>query len=1152
MVSSKSEHPVWPSLVRIRGAGGEVVGAGFLVAPDLVCTCAHVVTAALRIRDDTATAPSSKVHLDFPVANGFATTASVVGWQPRDKKSGAGDIAALRLSSPLPAEAAVAPLVSRVALARRAYTTVGFPNGQDAGAFSSGEFSYRVGDGSIQIWDTNVTGFRVQKGFSGGPVWDEVRRSVVGMVVAAEMDTAAKVAFIIPCDLLEAVCGLTWTAPLALDDQLEPLLRPISFAGEIAKHIPTFSGRDSVFQDLRAWLKDPDGARARWILGVAGTGKSAIAAAFCSPPHNAAAAVHLFVYGGGSSADPRCCLRSVAGQLSRRLPAYAEFLNSRASELQTSLTQPDVNVATLIDVLYRQPFVGHPTPDEPILIVFDALDEATVATANELADSIGVLLSATPHWLRLLITCRPEPEVMVPPYRTDHAIELREDTNKEEIRAYLNRLEDRRLSPEAVETIVDHSEGVFLYVKVVLEELDELAKRHLSLQGWNELPVGLNEAYLRCFKRRFPDLEDYNTRVLPVLRVLAAAFESPPRQMLREMFGARPEGLSATDRASDRYLPAFEQGAGEKQEQFFRSLESLFSIRNPRQVLRPFHKSVLDWLTCFDGAGKYAVDHAEGHRALADYCWRVSQEALGGHEGGRAFLSSYAARYGVRHLLESGRYADAVTLLDYLLDHASNAARKTDKPTLDGDDVSQLAKLTTIALGQPEIPADEVRRIDPDKLARLIEGLYMTEPLFGGVHLLLSYHRERWPVLLDRFLKSEDYVLRHTIAEALAANYLEGDPDDPEIASRLEEVRDLLKSQDINRRELGGYAIAMIYGEQPSLIDPESVNILADGETYFFRSILGDMLLGLALPDYGGKTFERADKMDLVLPSTRFWNPVWEFNRMDVSWLLAAKYLVRKREPPADFPPGARAAYDSMLRTEAARQKLLREPGVRSEETILSVLTEYYALSVETGKGRVRAAQRALASSPHLKAVCEVLFAHPVWTVTETAASALASIVDDDGESRQLVRELFAHDEWRVTYGAAETAFLTRFTDNNELFTEALRRFHKSPHPLLRGNCVENLGAWILDSNQAEKKRLLRDFGDLIRGWLSDPHEDCWVLDHLHRLFHTLMRSPEDARLAADFVDGVSPLLQGTPAWYELERLDFLRRIEEVRLRSPS
>src|SRR5258708_7506911 len=129
--------------------------------------------------------------------------------------------------------------------------------------------------------------------------------------------------------------------------------------------------------------------------------------------------------------------------------------------------------------------------------------------------------------------------------------------------------------------------------------------------------------------------------------------------------------------------------------------------------------------------------------------------------------------------------------------------------------------------------------------------------------------------------------------------------------------------------------------------------------------------------------------------------------------------------------------------------------------------------------------------------------------------SRLAPIVDNDRQVRQLVRELFKHAAWRVAYGAAETAFLTRFTDDNGLFTEALQEFHESPYPLLRGNCAENLAAWILDSDLAKRGRLIHDFGDILRGWLRDPRGDCWVLDHLHRLFRTFMRSREDARLCA-------------------------------------
>src|SRR4051812_7846241 len=38
-----------PALVRIRDVAGAVVGAGFLVDGDLVCTCAHVVARALGL-----------------------------------------------------------------------------------------------------------------------------------------------------------------------------------------------------------------------------------------------------------------------------------------------------------------------------------------------------------------------------------------------------------------------------------------------------------------------------------------------------------------------------------------------------------------------------------------------------------------------------------------------------------------------------------------------------------------------------------------------------------------------------------------------------------------------------------------------------------------------------------------------------------------------------------------------------------------------------------------------------------------------------------------------------------------------------------------------------------------------------------------------
>ena len=52
------------------------------------------------------------------------------------------------------------------------------------------------------IEDVKETGYRVQPGFSGGPVWDEQLDGVVGMVVAADDDSTIKTAYIIPSHVI--------------------------------------------------------------------------------------------------------------------------------------------------------------------------------------------------------------------------------------------------------------------------------------------------------------------------------------------------------------------------------------------------------------------------------------------------------------------------------------------------------------------------------------------------------------------------------------------------------------------------------------------------------------------------------------------------------------------------------------------------------------------------------------------------------------------------------------------------------------------------------------------------------------------------------------------------------------------------------------
>jgi hypothetical protein len=253
-----------PCIVRIRRTNGVVVGAGFLVGEKHILTCAHVVAEALGVAQDQVDQPEESVQLDFPLlAPGNNLRAQVVVWQP-PRPDGRGDIAGLELDTPPPPEASPAPLVAAENLWRHSFRALGFPQGNEDGTWASGTLLDRQAAGWVQIEDVKETGYRVQPGFSGTPVWDDELEGVVGMVVAAEARAEIKAAFTIPTDVLLA----SWPEM----DQLAPL--PCPYQGLHAfqqQHAPYFFGREGLTDQLvRVVQEQPLTA----VVGPSGSGKS--------------------------------------------------------------------------------------------------------------------------------------------------------------------------------------------------------------------------------------------------------------------------------------------------------------------------------------------------------------------------------------------------------------------------------------------------------------------------------------------------------------------------------------------------------------------------------------------------------------------------------------------------------------------------------------------------------------------------------------------------------------------------------------------------------------------------------------------------------------------------------------------------------------
>ncbi|WP_293083783.1 trypsin-like peptidase domain-containing protein [Moorena sp. SIO3H5] len=192
------------SIARIYHGDGSVIGSGFLVSGEYVLTCAHVITETLNLPENTKEMPSSWIDLDFPLIDpGNKLQAQVSFWRPVSSTELVEDIAGLKLNSKLPNTTQPVRLVEAEDLWEHPIRVFGFPKGHNDGIWASGVLRDTTGKNWLQIEDTKVSGYQVERGFSGAPVWDEQLAGVVGMAVAAEKRREnAKAAFLISTKVL--------------------------------------------------------------------------------------------------------------------------------------------------------------------------------------------------------------------------------------------------------------------------------------------------------------------------------------------------------------------------------------------------------------------------------------------------------------------------------------------------------------------------------------------------------------------------------------------------------------------------------------------------------------------------------------------------------------------------------------------------------------------------------------------------------------------------------------------------------------------------------------------------------------------------------------------------------------------------------------
>lgn len=362
-------------------------------------------------------------------------------------------------------------------------------------------------------------------------------------------------------------------------------------------------GRAWLFEAIEQWRTAVDRtSRLFWIKGAPGVGKSAFAAHLAHYSKGKVIAAEFCQYDKLDHRDAKRIVCTLAFQIATRLPDYRKLLLVLRDIRDLGGKEP----GELFNYLLADPLChviggGH----ERFLIVIDALDEAGADGHNELVEMLASNAQFFPDWIGIVVTSRPESHVVAPLQGLNPVVlDTTSESNRADIRNYVQRelapiLRGRPDSAYLVEQIIDQSEGVFLYAERFCAEVRD---GRISLDRPAQFPPGLGGIYYQYFRRQFPDLETYRETVRPALRVILAAPVPLPVVILKVLFGWAKEELY----------------------DFTRPLASLLPVmtEDDTEAIRPYHKSLADWLADDDRAGQYYVSVEAGHRALAEYGWK--------------------------------------------------------------------------------------------------------------------------------------------------------------------------------------------------------------------------------------------------------------------------------------------------------------------------------------------------------------------------------------------------------------------------------------------------------------------------------------------------------------------------------------------------
>jgi len=377
-----------------------------------------------------------------------------------------------------------------------------------------------------------------------------------------------------------------------------------------------FTGRKWIEERVDAFLREND--RGVFVLQAeAGLGKTAFLAHLARERDY----IHHFVELARGLDGVAPGLKSLAAQLVR---AWVLKPNTAEAVLPGSAARPEFLQNLLKEAADRR---DRTRPGEPIVLVVDALDEAGTPSGQNVLGLPRILARG----VYLVVSHRPVDVTLYVegPHHVE-PLKAEDQKNLADMRAFLEKAltwpgiqkalgegKDRIAGSQFIETLLEKSRGVWIYLHYVVAEIEAGRRSPLKLE---KLPRDLWQYYADYWKRwREAHGQTWDSVDLPLLTTLAAAQDGLTLDALLALSGieAKPEVTRHARRVLDTewspYLATSRAGP-----------KSARAYRFYHASLRGFFNGAIDPVNLTHADRIFVEDLAEttmqAHAQIADFC----------------------------------------------------------------------------------------------------------------------------------------------------------------------------------------------------------------------------------------------------------------------------------------------------------------------------------------------------------------------------------------------------------------------------------------------------------------------------------------------------------------------------------------------------